>query len=44
MPIYNKQRIMLDWLEKANGEKPTCTLNEKAYKRAILQKDVCLYS
>ena len=38
MPIYNKQRIMLDWLEKANGEKPTCTLDEKLTKEQYFKK------
>jgi hypothetical protein len=38
MPIYNKQRIMLDWLEKANGEEPSCRLDEKLTKEQYIKK------
>ena len=38
MPTLNKQEIMLEWLEKANGEKPTCTLDEKLTKEQYFKK------
>lgn len=38
MPIYNKQRIMLDWLEKTDGENPSCSLDEKLTKEQYFKK------